>query len=130
MLMEVVLDILAQPLYLCLFILHKLQTTFSIVSDSFMGKRAVEAAVVGHLVGWVVLAIIVAAVIFVAMKYVLEDAFSGTGTLNGIFAALAGVFWRLIGILVIYAVLSVLIYAFINFTHLVLSEMDYVPPAR
>jgi len=79
MIMKVILDILGQPLYLCLFILHKIQTTFPIVSDSFMGKRAIEAAAVGGLVGWVVLAIIVAAVIFVAMKYVLEDAFSGTG---------------------------------------------------
>ena len=130
MIMKVVLDILGQPLYLCLFILHKIQTTFPIVSDSFMGKRAIEAAAVGGLVGWVVLAILVAAVIYLAMKYVLEDALSGVGTRKEFFAELSSVLSRLVVMLVIYAVLSVLIYAFINFTSLISREMNYVPPAR
>jgi len=128
--MEAVLNILAQPLYLCLFLLRKLQTTFPIVSDSFMGKRGIEVAVVGEFVGWVVLAIIVAAVIFTAMKFVLENASFGTGGSNEIFAVLGSVLSRLIVILVIYVLLSILIYAFANFAHLVLSEMEYVPPAR
>lgn len=127
--MEAAENILAQPLYLCLFILHQLQTTFSVVNDGFMGRRPIEVAVVGHLVGWLVLAIIAATVVFWAIKYVLENAFASAGSLKDIWAGINSVLWRLIIILVIYAVLSLLVYAFANLSHMVLNEMNYVPPA-
>jgi hypothetical protein len=128
--MEIALNILAQPVNLALFILRKLQTTSAIVNDGFMGRRAIEAAVVGELVCWLVLAVLVAAGIFLALKFVLEGASSGTGAANELFPALGSVLWRLMVGLVIYAVLSILLYAFVNLAHLVSNEMDYAPPAK
>lgn len=120
--MEIILNILAQPLYLALFILRRIQTIALIVNDGFMGRRPIEIAVVGQLVGWLVLAVIIAAVIFLVLKYVLEYSLSGGG--------FGSFLWRLIVVLVLYAVLSGLVYVFANLSHMVLNEMNYVPPAR
>jgi hypothetical protein len=128
--MNIALNILAGPLNICLYILYQLQATFFIVNDGFMGRRPIEVAVVGGLVGWVVLAIIVAAVVFVAIKYVLESVFSGSLSSSDILPVLSSVFWRLIAVLIIYGVLSALLYASVNYVHMVSSGMNDVPPFR
>ncbi|MFA5113044.1 MAG: hypothetical protein WC529_01975 [Candidatus Margulisiibacteriota bacterium] len=109
--MKIALGILTQPLYLVLFLARKIGITAVLVGDSLLGKRPLEAVLVGSLVGWVVLAILVAVVLIAACKFVLENVASGSSLS------------RLIVILGLYVVMSILLYVFVNFTNLVLHEM-------
>ena len=126
--MVLILNILAQPLYVCFFILQKIQTTFPIVLQGLMGQRPVELALAGQLAGWVVLALLIVGVIFVALGFVLDSAFSGIHSVGEFFAVLSNVLGRLLAIALLYALLSSLTYAFLSYSHLVLGQMDYVRP--
>jgi hypothetical protein len=128
--MNIAMDILARPLNICLYVWHEVQINFIIVNDSLMGRRPIEFAVVGQLVQWVFLALMIALVVYVILKYVLESAFSGPLIPHDILPVLGSVFWRLVAILVIYAVLSVLLFAFTSYGHMITSGMDYVPARR
>jgi len=126
--MNVALNILEQPLDLCFYVLHQLQKAYAIADASFAGRQPLGPAALGRvlqrLAGWSMLAIIMAAVVCWAIKYVLESAFSGPLTWHEFLPVLASVFWRLIAMVVIYAGLSLLLYIFLNYAHLVLSGME------
>jgi len=113
-----ILTILAQPLNLALFILRNLQTKYFQVSADYTGKGTIDGAAVGGLAGWAMLSIIIALVIIMAFKYVLGE------------AKLSRVLARLFIGSIIYALLAIAIFAFINLGRMVLNEMDNVPGMR
>jgi hypothetical protein len=114
--MKITLDILAQPLYFCVLLWHKLLTTSSIVHKSFLGEQAIEFAKVGELVAWLFLALIVAAIVIAALKFVTGNGFFGLGSAGNMLT-------RLIILLIIYALLCALLYVFMGYSHMVLNEM-------
>jgi hypothetical protein len=105
--MKTALIVLAQPVYLAIDVLRQLQTKPS-------------AASVG-------LAIMIAIIVLAGLKYVLGGLCSGGRGLEGFLARVSGLFSRLLIGLVIYAVMSVLIYGFINLGSALLHEMDNSP---
>jgi len=122
--MNVVWSILAGPLNLCLHILQRVQLLATIVNDGLMGRRPLEVVLVGKLVWWALLALIAAAVVYLTVKYLLENVFAEPLTLKDLPMVLSGVFWRLFAVLLIYACLSFLLFAYGSYTHMISSGMD------
>lgn len=103
--MKIILTILAQPVYSVLFVWHKIQA----------------AAVIGELAGWLVLALVYAAIVFAAARFVLDDVFSGAKSANEAYTVIGNFLWRLGVILMMYVGLSVLLYAFAGLVYLLAS---------
>jgi hypothetical protein len=122
--MNIALNILAGPFNLCLHIVQRVQLLSGIVNDSFMGRRPIEMLLVGKLVWWALLAVVMAAVVYLTVKYVLENIFAEPLALKDIPMLLGGIFWRLVAVFIIYVIVSVLLYAYASYTHMVSSGMD------
>ncbi len=126
--MGMILNILAYPIYVGLFALHAIQAKFSIVYDGILGRRPFDAAVAGQLAGWLLLVILVIMLILAFLDFLMVGAFKGVRSLNEFFAVLNNILVRLIVIAFLYALFSVLTYAFLTYSHIIISEMNNVRP--
>jgi hypothetical protein len=114
--MKIVWSILDQPFFLVLYIWRELWATAALVQAGLIGERPFSVVAAGQFAGWVVAIIIVAAVVIVTARFILENATFGS------------VLSRLLVVLMLYVVLAVLFYALANFANMITHEMDYVPP--
>ncbi|MFA4844168.1 MAG: hypothetical protein WC632_04365 [Candidatus Margulisiibacteriota bacterium] len=121
--MELLLNILYQPVLACLFIWVKIQNTFSLVYETFQVKRAFNMSLLGDLVIWVISAGLVLALIYLAAKFVLENALPEVAGVKDYSAMLTGIAWRLGVLTVLYLILSALLYFFFNAGAMILKEM-------
>ena len=113
--MKIAWNILDQPFFLILYIWRELWVTAAIVQAGLIGERPFSVVAAGQFAGWVVALTIVAAVIIITARFILEN------------ATFSSVLWRLLIVLILYAGLAVLFYALANFSNMITHEMDYVP---
>ena len=121
-------NILYEPVMFCLFIFVKVQKAFLLVHKDLLFRRALDMALVGDLITWLVAALAVVAVVYLVAKFILADAAPQVGGAEEFSAMLSSVLSRLFVVLVLYMVLSVLVYIFFNAGAMVVKEMEYVPP--
>lgn len=125
--MELITTILSQPVLAGLFIWLKVQKTFLLVNDGLLVRRAFNMAQLGELVTWVLIAVLVLALIYLAIRFILENALPETAGVKDYSAMLSGIVWRLGVVLVLYAFLATFLYFFSNASAMILNEMEFRP---
>lgn len=116
--------VLTQPLLWCLLIWTKIQKFSFYIYQGYVIRGSINLEMVGQLAGWIVLGVGVLMVIGLAIKFVVE------GSDKKIVAAAGNILWRLFVVLVLYVIVSALLYGFAGFAQMVLKEMDFVPRGR
>ena len=124
--MNVVWNILGQPLVFCFFILHRLAATAFIIAQALVGRQAVSTLTANKFMGALLLALVMAGIVYLALKYLLETVFEEPLALKDLPMLLGGLFWRLVAILIVYVILAVLFYVWTSFYHIVIDVMG--PP--
>lgn len=112
--------ILSQPLLFCLLIWTRIQYYSYFIYKKFELGMPIDPGTAGQLLSWIVLGIGVLTVIGLAIKFVVE----------GSDAAADNILWRFFVVLILYAVVSALLYVFGGFARMVLKEMEYIPRGR
>jgi hypothetical protein len=116
--------VLTQPLLWCFLIWTKIQKFSFYIYQGYVIRGSINSEMVGQLAGWIVLGVGVLMVIGLAIKFVVE------GSDKKIAAVAGNILWRLFVVLILYVIVSALLYGFAGFAQMVLKEMDFVPRGR
>ncbi len=120
--MNVLWNILGQPLVLCWFVFRHLKVaSFYVIAGLFSG-HSVTVAAGSRFLGWLFFALAILAVIFFALRYILEDALIWPIAREEIRPILGSIAGRLIAVFVVYALIAVVLYGFSSLSSMIVKD--------
>ncbi len=130
--MNVLWNILGQPLVLCWFVFRHLKVASVYVLGGLFSGHSVTVAAGSRFLGWLFFALVILTVIFFALRYILEDALCWPIARAEIRPVLGSVIGRLVAALVVYAALSLILYGAVNLSALIskntaLPQRHFIP---